>query len=428
MPEDDEAHLRQLLSDCVHCGFCLPACPTYSLWGEEMDSPRGRIHLVGQTLSATQSPPGIPGAITKHLDACLSCMACMTACPSGVRYDEIVEIARARIEEGGRRPLEQRLARWGIFALFPYPHRLGLARAALAAAEASGARALLRRPGLSRRVPRLLTDLESLAPPVAKPERLPGRYRPEGRPLGLVALLTGCVQSVFYPQVNAATARVLAAEGFEVVVPRRQGCCGALSSHAGRREQACRLAKRTVDVFWRTGADFIVVNAAGCGSTMKGYQRLLSGDARYAEKAAWFAGRARDLTEFLVERGGRAKRHPVPAKVAYHDACHLAHAQGIRAQPRALLREVPGVELCEIPDEYCCGSAGIYNLVQPAAATDLGERKARAVIATGADLLVSTNPGCTSQIQVALRRAGSPVRVAHLAEVLDASIGGKGRL
>lgn len=415
----DRPEVQGLLDDCVHCGFCLPACPTYSLWGQEMDSPRGRIHLMGQVLSGCP----VDDAPLEHFDRCLSCMACVTACPSGVRYGEIIEAARVEIEQTVRRPLPERLAREAIFGLFPYPRRARAARMALAAAEATGLRSLLQKPAVSARLPAFLRAIESVAPPVSRLEALPLRVEACGPRRGVVGLLTGCVQSVFFSGVNSATARVLAAEGFEVVVPPRQGCCGALSWHAGRRAEAARFARRTVDAFKSEGVERVVVNAAGCGSAMKEYEMLLSDEPRYKADAAWLAGHTVDLSELLVSAGARAERHPLDMKVAYHDACHLAHAQGIRAQPRALLRGIPGLELREIADEFCCGSAGIYNLVQPDAARDLGDRKAAAVVATGADVVVSTNPGCLMQVRSALARSGSAIGTAHLAEILDMSLG-----
>ena len=414
---------QELVDDCVHCGFCLPACPTYLLWGEEMDSPRGRIHLFDQVLSG--SP--IEGAPAKHFDRCLSCMACVSACPSGVRYGEIIEMAREEVEQSGDRPRSERLARSAIFALFPYPRRLRAARAALAVSESIGLRAALRRPKVAARMPPLVRAMESVAPDISKIEALPAQTPASGPRRGTVGLLAGCVQSVFFSRTNAATARILAAEGFEVVVPKEQVCCGALSWHAGRQKEAARLARRTVAAFKAAGVELVVINAAGCGSAMKEYSRLLSDDPRCAGDAEWLTARARDLSELLASVAPRAERHPVPMKVAYHDACHLAHAQGIRAQPRALLEAIPGLQLYEIPDEFCCGSAGIYNLVQPDAARELGDRKAAAVIASGAELVVTTNPGCLMQIRSALERAGSKIGTAHLAEILDTSITGRPR-
>ncbi len=418
--EDADAHLRELLSDCVHCGFCLPACPTYQLWGEEMDSPRGRIHIVGQLLAGAPAE----GAATRHLDRCLSCMACVSACPSGVRYDEIVEQARARLEQDAARPLAQRASREAIFALFPYPRRLRVARALLKAAETTGLRKLAHRPRLAGRLPRLLKDMERLAPPAGPLEHLPQRIAPQGPRRGVVGLLLGCVQRVFFSSVNAATARVLAAEGFEVVVARGQGCCGALSLHAGREAEAARLAKKTIAAFKAAGAELVVANAAGCGSAMKDYGRLFAGDRLFSEAASWFASHTRDFSELLAEAGPRAERHPLAAKVAFHDACHLAHAQGVRSQPRALLQQIPRIEICEVGDDTCCGSAGVYNLLEPEAARALGERKAAAVLATGADLVVSTNPGCLMQISAALGDAGRSMPAIHLAELLDLSLRG----
>ncbi|MEU1877333.1 heterodisulfide reductase-related iron-sulfur binding cluster [Streptosporangium sp. NPDC020072] len=404
----------ELIGDCVHCGFCLPTCPTYVLWGEEMDSPRGRIHLMGQHVEGTPLTPEMAG----HFDACLGCMACVTACPSGVRYDRLIEQTRAEVERVHRRPLQDRVLRALVFRLFPYPRRLRAMRLPLRLT--AGVRRRLA-PRLGRISPALAAMAE-LAPPVPARVRLPHRVRPIGPRRATVGMLTGCVQGAFFPQVNAATARVLAMEGCEVVIPPAQGCCGALSLHSGRQEQAGRLADRTMAAFERAGVDTVVVNAAGCGSTMKEYGDLLG-----PERAG--AVRVVDLSEYLAELGPVARRHPLPLTVAYHDACHLAHAQGIRAQPRALLSAVPGLRLVEIAESsICCGSAGTYNLLQPEAARDLGDRKAERVLATGADLLVSANPGCTLQITSAVRRRGmDPIPVAHVAQVLDASLRGLDR-
>jgi len=416
----DSEHVQGLVDECVHCGFCLPACPTYSLWGQEMDSPRGRIHIMGQVLAGQP----MPGAAAKHFDSCLSCMACVPACPSGVRYGEIVEAARVEIERTVRRPGLERLYRALIFGLFPYPGRLRAARLPLALAQATGLRSLLRRPAIAARTPQFLRTMESLAPPVSPIEALPLRTPAVGARRGVVGLLTGCVQSVFFSHINTATVRVLAAEGFDVVVPEAQGCCGALSSHAGRHGQAVKLAKKTIDTFRAADVDYVVVNAAGCGSVVKEYSRLLADDSSYRDGAAWLSGQARDFSELLGAYGSRALRHRMDVRVAYHDACHLGHAQGIRVQPRALLQEVPGLELVEISDQFCCGSAGIYNLVQPQTAEELGDRKAKSILASGAEMIVTTNPGCMTQIRSALERADSPIAIVHIAELLDAAIKG----
>jgi glycolate oxidase iron-sulfur subunit len=411
---------RELVDDCVHCGFCLTTCPTYVLWGEEMDSPRGRIYLMKQGLDGEP----MSDAMVQHVDACLGCMACVTACPSGVRYDRLIEDTRAQVERRHTRSPRQRLLREAIFALFPYPRRLRLMRGPLRAYQASGLQRLVGRSGLLPRLAPTLATLESLAPPLARVPRPPRRVPARGRRRAVVGVLTGCVQSAFFPDVNAATIRVLAAEGCEVVVPP-QGCCGALSVHNGREEQAQGFARRLIDRFERAGVAHVVVNAAGCGSSMKEYADLLRDDPRYAERAAAFAAKVRDLSEILIELGPVAERHPLPLTVAYHDACHLAHAQGVRAQPRALLNGIPGLELREIADpEICCGSAGIWNVLNPRPAAELGDRKARDVLATGAQLLVTANPGCLMQVAASVQRLGGEIALAHTARVLDASLRG----
>jgi Fe-S oxidoreductase len=443
---------RAAVQDCVHCGFCLPACPTYSLWGEEMDSPRGRIYLVSQLLDGTP----LNAAAGEHFDRCLGCMACVTACPSGVRYDQIIEVAREWTETAGaagnghdalglgtpgdahgapggattgaRRPLRDRITRAAIFALFPYAGRLKAATAPLRLVQRTGADRLLARTGLVDRISPAAGQALRLAPPASKPlppGRFPERVAALGQRRAVVGMLTGCVQSVFFPRVNAATARVLAAEGCDVIIPRGQGCCGALSSHAGRGGEARRFARSTIATFEAAGVDAIVVNSAGCGSAMKDYERLLADEPDWAARAAALSAKVRDLAEFIDALGPVAERHPVPVRAAYHDACHLGHAQGITTAPRALLRGIPELSLTELADAgMCCGSAGIYNLVQPDAAQELGARKADSVVASGASLLISANPGCTLQISAELARRGVSLRTAHTAEVLDASIRG----
>jgi glycolate oxidase iron-sulfur subunit len=511
---DPDGELRGLAGDCVHCGFCLPACPTYQLWGEEMDSPRGRIHLITQILDGA---PGTEAAAT-HLDRCLGCMACVPACPSGVRYDRLIEAARewaqdpadhhhpagepqqaqlgnpdpspelglaltagqdgpppdgtaadgtagdgaARGGTGAERPgttadearrgralparsLRDRAVRRAIFETFPYPRRLRLLTAPLRAAQRTGLDRLVTGSDLVARLAPELTAALQVAPAPARPTAagnsrprgLGGRVRPATRPptriparipargsrRAFVGMLTGCVQQVFFPEVNAATARVLAAEGCDVIVPPGQGCCGALSLHGGRRTEAAAFARRTIETFERAGVDALVVNAAGCGSALKEYGQLLAGDPGWSGRAAALAAKVLDFSEFLAGLGPVATRHPLPVAAVYQDACHLGHAQGITRQPRELLAAIPGLEVAEIGDGgTCCGSAGIYNLVQPAAAAELGARKARGVQATGARLLISANPGCALQISSALAAQGTPMPVAHIAEVLDASI------
>jgi glycolate oxidase iron-sulfur subunit len=415
---------RRLLDDCVHCGFCLPSCPTYQSWGEEMDSPRGRIHLMKMIADGKQ--PLTPAAVD-HFDRCLGCMACVTACPSGVQYNALIEQTRAMVERDHRRGLADRMFRGMIFALFPYPRRLKVAMALQLIYQRTGLRWLVHRLGLIRLLPRRLRNLEALMPPVSMArlaDRLPAALPAAGARRTRVAMLPGCVQRVYFPEVNQATLRVLAAEGCEVVVPPALGCCGALSLHAGRDAEARRFARAAIAALEQTGVDAIVVNAAGCGSSMKEWGHLFDGDPAWARRAQAIAAKVKDVSELLAGQPAVAERHPVRLRVAYHDACHLAHAQRIRAEPRALLAAIPGLELVELDSDTCCGSAGVHNLLEPESAREIGERKVDSVLAAAPDLLVSANPGCTLQIQMLLRERGRDVRTAHPIEVLDASIRG----
>ena len=334
--------------------------------------------------------------------------------------------------------MRERAARAAIFSVFPYPRRLRALTAPLRATQRSGLDRLLSRTGALGLVSPAAAAALRLAPPSAtgrsRPSgRLPARVPARGPRRAVVGMLTGCVQSVFFPQVNTATARVLAAEGCDVIIPRDQGCCGALSLHTGRAAEATAFARRTIEVFEAAGVDAIVVNSAGCGSAMKEYERLFghlaeTGQAEggaWASRAAALSAHVKDLAEFLAELGTAAPRHPVPVTAAYHDACHLGHAQRITRQPRDLLREIPGLELVELRDAgTCCGSAGVYNLLQPDAARALGARKADSVLASGASLVISANPGCTLQISAELAERGQHISTAHTAEVIDASIRG----
>jgi glycolate oxidase iron-sulfur subunit len=439
---DPGGHLAATAGDCVHCGFCLPACPTYQLWGEEMDSPRGRIHLISQVLDGAP----VSEKVTLHLDRCLGCMACVPACPSGVRYNELIEAARGWPEQAGSgagpvqagtaRSVRDKAIRAAIFATFPYPKRLRALTGPLRAAQRAGLDRLAQRGPVARYAPELAGSMRLAPRSPGRRGKLPARIPARGERRAVVGMLTGCVQQVFFPNVNAATARVLAAEGCDVIVPPGQGCCGALSLHAGRAGEAARFAGRTIAEFERAGVDAIVINSAGCGSAMKEYGTFFARGADgqpgpMASRAAAFSGRVRDFSEFLAELyrdhgGPRAVRHELKAITAYHDACHLAHAQGIKQQPRDLLDGIPGLDLIEVGGGgTCCGSAGIYNLVQPEAAAELGQRKAAAIRATGARLVVSANPGCSLQIAAALAAdGGDRLLAAHIAEVLDASFRG----
>jgi glycolate oxidase iron-sulfur subunit len=413
-----------LIDDCVHCGFCLPTCPTYLLWGEEMDSPRGRIYLMKL---GSEGQVAMSDTYVRHFDQCLGCMACVTACPSGVQYDKLIEATRGQIERQYPRSAGDRLFRRLLFEVFPHPNRLRLLALPLWAYQATGLRGLVNRSGVLNILPPRLRAMEAQMPPLSSAvmRALPRRIGARGTRRRRVGLLLGCVQRVFFGDVNAATARVLAAEGCEVVAPPEQGCCGALLVHAGQEAAALVLARRTIDTFERLDVDTIVINAAGCGSNMKEYGHLLRDDPAYADRAKAFAAKCRDITELLAELEPRAPRHPVPLRVAYHDACHLQHAQGVRAQPRKVLGTIPDLEVLEIGESaICCGSAGIYNLVEPEPAQELGDRKVQHVLATGADLLATSNPGCILQIQNGLRRAGHPMPAVHPVELIDASIRG----
>jgi glycolate dehydrogenase iron-sulfur subunit len=440
---------RDLLDDCVHCGFCLPTCPTYLLWGQEADSPRGRIYLMKLRRDGRETNAR---SFVQHIDTCLGCMACVTACPSGVQYDALLEAARPEVERLAHRGLGDRAFRKLIFALFPHPSRLQWVSWPLGIYQKSGVQGLVHRAGVLKWLPLRLQSMERLLPPISfNSPHLPARIPAKGPTRRRVGLLLGCVQRVFFGSVNQATARVLSAEGCEVIVPEEQGCCGALAEHAGEEADAKVAAKRLIDVFNRAGVDTIVVNAAGCGSVMKRYGHLLRDDKEYAERAKVFSAKCRDISEILTELEPRASRGrvfldlearrsfdpgpparrsfnsagPAPrsVRVAYHDACHLQHAQGVRVQPRRLLQGIPGIEVREIAEsEICCGSAGIYNLLEPEAATDLRDRKVQNILRTEADLIVSGNPGCLLQIATGLEAAGRPIRIMHLVELIDRSI------
>jgi glycolate oxidase iron-sulfur subunit len=420
--DDHKAPERELIEDCVHCGFCLPTCPTYVLWNEEMDSPRGRIVLMNEGLEeGSELTPTMAG----HFDNCLGCMACVTACPSGVRYDLLIEDTRQQVERRHPRSIGERLLRRALFATFPHPGRLRATVPLIVAFRRSGLAARLQRWRLLDRVA-LARTLSELAPPVTLRDavrRLPAVTRARGELRGTVGFLQGCVQRAYFGDVNAATVAVLAAEGFEVHAPRAPRCCGALGLHAGQEEDSLPLAKATIAAFERF--DHVVVNAAGCGSAIKDYGHLLRDDPEWRERAEAVASRARDVHELLASVQPRAARAPVRMKVAYHDACHLAHAQGVRSQPRELLRGIPGLELVEPAEwELCCGSAGIYNLTRPEAAAELGARKADNLLATGADAIAAANPGCTLQIAAHLERKGRPLPILHPMQILQRSIGG----
>jgi glycolate oxidase iron-sulfur subunit len=403
---------QELINDCVHCGFCLDSCPTYVLWANEADSPRGRIVLMDEGLNeASELTP----QMATHFDRCLGCMACVTACPSGVRYDRLIERVRPQVERHHKRSPTERALRRLLFETLPHPRRLRRMAPMLAAARKLGA----------ERLPDRISILAKVAPrtPVRETRRakhLPARTPAVGEQRGRVGLLLGCVQRIFFPDVHRATIGALAAEGFEVLAPKLPDCCGALELHAGEEEAAIARAGATIQAFDALGElDYIAVNAAGCGAAMREYGTLLETPAAHA-----FSERVRDVSELLGSIEPRAARGPVPMKVVYHDACHLAHAQQVRAEPRRLLAGIPELEVLENPTEpeICCGSAGIYNLVQPQAAAELGQRKARNLLATGAEAIAAGNPGCAAQLNLHLRELERPLPIYHPAELLWRSL------
>lgn len=412
-----------LINDCVHCGFCLPACPTYVLWGEEMDSPRGRIYMMKK---AAQGEAPLDELFRRHMDNCLGCMACMTACPSGVQYNRLIEDTRAQVERNIPRTSSDTLFRKLLFTTFPHANRLRLLALPMLVYQRSGVQRLIRASGLLRVLPSRLAAMELLLPRVPRHffRRLPGHVAATSERRRRVGMLSGCVQQVFFQHVNEATARVLADEGCEVFIPQSQPCCGALMLHCGLDEDAAICARKMIAAFEAANVDTIVINAAGCGSTMKEYGHLLRDDPAWAARAAAFSAKCKDISEILCELPARAPRHPLPMRVAYHDACHLRHAQNIQEQPRRLLAIIPGLEVLEIGEaSLCCGSAGVYNLLQPEAASQLGDRKAENLLATKADAVVSANPGCLLQIMSSLRRRNLETMPAfHMVELLDASI------
>ncbi len=427
-PSSFDAHHppdRKLIDDCVHCGFCLPACPTYVLWGEEMDSPRGRIYMIKK---AADGEAPLDGRFRQHMDNCLGCMACMTACPSGVQYNKLIEPARAQIERNLPRSIGESLFRKLLFATFPHPERLRWLALPLLVYQRSGLRSLVRATGMQRLLPKRIAAMEALLPEV--PQHLFRRLRTvihsKTATRRRVGMLSGCVQQVFFSHVNAATARVLAAEGCEVIIPREQQCCGALMLHSGMEDDATVLAKKMIAVFEHAKVDTIVINSAGCGSTMKEYDHLLRDDPAWAARAAAFSAKCKDISEILCELEPQAPRHPLKLRIAYHDACHLQHAQGVREQPRRLLAGIPQLETAEIPEaSLCCGSAGVYNLLQPETANQLGARKVDNLLSTGAQAVLSANPGCLLQLMNGLRQRGLKTMPAfHMVELLDASIRG----
>jgi len=414
---------KKVLKECVHCGLCLDFCPTYRLLGHEADSPRGRIYQVRQVYEGKISPDDPD--FREHIYACLDCRACQTACPSGVQYGTIIEAARAVAEPVNAS--EKTVGRAILGSVFTRPRLLDAAGVGLRMYQRTGLQRLVRGSGALRLLPARMREMEAMLGPTqggirrwsaphVTPARGPVRYR--------VGFIEGCIMPQLFGDTNAATVRVLAMNGCVVYSPPKQGCCGALQMHTGDRPTAQDLARRNIEAFEGLGLDAIIINAAGCGSTLKEYAHLLSDDPRYAERARAFQNLVKDVSEFLASIDLVPPTQPVPMRVTYQDACHLVHGQGIRQQPRKLLRQIPGLELVEMNfSDVCCGSAGIYNLTHYDLSMRVLEEKMDNVLATGATAVVAPNPGCTMQLAYGARRRGVQLELLHVVDLLDRAYG-----
>ena len=419
---------QELIDTCVHCGFCLATCPSYRVIGKEMDSPRGRIYLMD---AINKGEAALTDATREHFDSCLGCLACVTTCPSGVEYDKLIAATRPQVERNQSRSLWEKFIRLIIFNLFPYPDRLGIFLPLLYVYQKLGIQKLVRQTGLLKLIAPNLAAMDSILPKITLdsfrnnlPDTIPAQAEKKYR----IGVILGCVQRLFFSPVNEATVRVLTANGCEVVIPKTQGCCAALPAHQGQEKQAQDLAKQMIDSFAGTDVDYIIINAAGCGHTLKEYGHILENDPEYKDKAQKFAAKVRDVQEFLSGIELTAKLSPLTEgelTIVYQDACHLLHGQKISLQPRQLLRKISGVKLKEpIDAALCCGSAGVYNMLQPEVAEELGQQKVDNLLNTGAELIASANPGCSLQIKKHLELKGKEITLMHPIELLDLSIRG----
>ncbi|MEM9119158.1 MAG: (Fe-S)-binding protein [Cyanobacteria bacterium P01_F01_bin.56] len=418
-----------IIDACVHCGFCLTTCPSYRVIGKEMDSPRGRIYLMD---AINKGDVPFSETAVEHFDSCLGCLACTTACPSGVQYDQLIAAVRPQVKRNHSRSLPAKVFRTLIFQLFPYPDRIRLLLTPLGLYQILGLSKLVQGSGLLQRVAPNLAAMESLLPTVTAKsfqDNLPDVIPAQGQQRYRVGMILGCVQRVFFSDVNEATARVLSANGCEIVIPKSQGCCSALPAHQGEEAQAQALARQMIDAFEGTDVDYVVINAAGCGHTLKEYDHILQDDDEYRDRAQAFSASVHDVHEFLAEVGLTAKLHPItegPLPLVYQDACHLLHGQKISVQPRQVLKQIPQVQIREpIDGALCCGSAGVYNMLQPQVAEELGQMKAQNLVNTGAQLVASPNPGCSLQILKHLEKRGDAIPLRHPIELLDLSIRGE---
>jgi len=417
--------------DCIHCGLCLPACPTYAENGLEADSPRGRIVLMKNLADGAIEPTD---SVLEHLDLCLDCRACETACPSGVVYHELIEETRERLRVARKKSAVDRLVEAMFFRVFPFPTRLKLSMLPVRLLQKAGLWSLFMRSRLASKLPAKLSKMQQMLPTSGPlwernlAERYPAdeRGKVEGRPRAVVGLLSGCVGGVLFQPVNRETIGVLTRIGCDVIVPRRQMCCGAIHHHGGKVRQATAMARRNIDVFESAAVDYVVNNAAGCGAMLKDYTHLLRDDPRYASRAETFVKKNRDICELLVELDPPRPTHEVRERVTYHDACHLTHAQRLAEPPRRVLAWIPGLRITALPEaEMCCGAAGTYNLAQPEMARRLAERKLQHIRATNADLCATGNVGCAMQIQSEADRLDMPLRVTHPISLLYRSYCGE---
>jgi glycolate oxidase iron-sulfur subunit len=419
---------QKLIDACVHCGFCLATCPSYRIIGKEMDSPRGRIYLMN---AIRQKEAALDATTSQHFDTCLGCLACVSTCPAGVQYDKLIAATRPQVERNQPRSFKDRIIRALIFNIFPYPWRLQIFLPFLWLYQKLGLQKLIRKIGILEKLFPRLAAMESILPEVTVKsfsQNYPDTIPSQGEKRYRVGVILGCVQRLFFSPVNEATVRVLTANGCEVVIPKTQGCCAALPAHQGQEKQAQALAKQMIDSFVDTDVDYIIINAAGCGHTLKEYGHILAGDPDYEEKAKQFTEKVRDVQEFLMEVGLTAELASIKdeeLQIVYQDACHLLHGQKISLPPRQLLQKIPGVKLKEpIDAAVCCGSAGVYNMLQPEVASALGEQKVTNLLNTGAQLIASPNPGCALQIKKHLQLQSKEVPVLHPIELLDCAIRG----
>jgi glycolate dehydrogenase iron-sulfur subunit len=411
----------ELLKACVHCGMCLSSCPTYRITGLEMSSPRGRLWLMS---GVSEGRISVDDPIfQEQMYQCLNCRACEAVCPSGVQYGPLLEASRFQIEKQVPRSRKQRAGRRVMLDwAFSDVSRIGMLVTGARLYKASGAQKILRKSGVLKRLG--MADADQMTPDASSSFMRPGKESWSARDARRRAqLFSGCIMGTVFADTNRAAGRVMARNGISVDIPAGQGCCGALMVHSGMFDEARRLARRNIEAFEASGDDAIVITAAGCGSTLKEYDHLLHDDPEYRDRAKSFVSRVVDVTEILAERP-LAPMGPVNRAVTYQDACHLAHAQRIVAQPRELIKSIPGIRLVEMKESsLCCGSAGIYNLLRPEMAKTLGDRKADNTAATGATQVITGNPGCAMQLRASLDRLGSDIQVAHIVDLLDEAYG-----